>query len=49
MDYSIIARAGDVLASAEGESHINPFIVGGFGLGVLLLGLVITLLLNVNK
>ena len=45
---SVIPTA--VLAAAAGEGEpVNPFIFGAVGLGVLLLLLVITLMINVDR
>jgi hypothetical protein len=50
MDFSIVARVSEVLASEEaGGGDINPFIIGGFGLLVLIVLLIITLTLNVDR
>lgn len=43
------STAAQVLASAEGEGVVSPYLIGGVGLGVLLLLLVITLMINVNR
>ncbi len=46
MDFSIAAK---VVASAEGQGVTSPYIIGGFGLGVLIVLLIITLMINVNR
>jgi hypothetical protein len=49
MDFSVVARMGEVLASEEAGGEINPFIIGGFGLLVLVILLIITVMLNVDR
>lgn len=46
MDFSTAAQ---VLASAEGEGVVSPYVFGGVGLGALILLLIITLMINVNR
>lgn len=50
MDFSGVARMSEVLASEEvGGGDVNPFIFGGFGLLVLVILLIITVMLNVDR
>ena len=46
MDF---AAAATILASAEGEGVVSPYIFGAVGLGVLIVLLVITLMINVER
>lgn len=46
MDFSTAAQ---VLASAEGEGVVSPYVFGGVGFGALILLLIITLMINVNR
>ncbi len=46
MDF---APAASILASAEGEGVLSPYIFGAVGLGVLIVLLVITLMINVDR
>lgn len=46
MDFAPIVN---VVASAEGEGVLSPYIFGGVGLGILVTLLIITLLINVNR
>jgi len=41
--FSVVARMGEVLASEEAGGEISPFIIGGFGL------LVLVILLNRHR
>jgi len=43
------AAAATILASAEGEGVVSPYIFGAVGLGVLIVLLVITLMINVER
>jgi hypothetical protein len=49
MDFSVAARVSEVLASEEGGSVVNPYIIGGFGFLVLVVLLVITVMINVDR
>jgi len=50
MDFSVVARLGEVLASEEGEgSMVNPYLIGGFGFLTLVVLLVITVMINVDR
>lgn len=44
-----LSLAAQVVASAEGEGVVSPYVFGGVGLGVLVVLLIITLMLNVNR
>lgn len=46
MDF---VAAANVLASAEGEGVVNPFVYGAVGLAVLIVLLIITLMINVDR
>ncbi|MCF8530445.1 MAG: hypothetical protein K9G05_04820 [Candidatus Nanopelagicales bacterium] len=46
MDFT---AAANVLASAEGEGVTSPYLIGGFGLAVLIVLLIITLMINVDR
>jgi hypothetical protein len=43
------AAASNILASAEGEGVVSPFVFGAAGLAVLLVLLIITLMINVDR
>lgn len=49
MDFSVAARVSEVLASEEGESVVNPYLVGGFGFLALVVLLIITVMINVDR
>jgi len=49
MDFSAAARVSEVLASVEGESVVNPYLIGGFGFLALVALLVITVMINVDR
>lgn len=46
VDFSTAAQ---VLASAEGEGVVSPYVFGGFGLAVLIVALIVTLMINVDR
>ncbi|MGB4324595.1 MAG: hypothetical protein WBJ33_04970 [Candidatus Nanopelagicales bacterium] len=49
MDFSVAARAAEALASEEGQGVVSPYIIGGFGFLVLVVLLIITLMINVDR
>lgn len=49
MDFSVAARVNEVLASEEGGSVVSPYIIGGFGFLTLVVLLVITVMINVDR
>lgn len=49
MDLSAVTRASEVLASVEGESVVSPYLIGGFGLLALVVLLIITVMINVDR
>ncbi len=46
MNFSL---ATQVVASAEGEGVVSPYVFGAVGLGTLIVLLIITLMINVNR
>jgi hypothetical protein len=49
MDLSAAARVSEVLASEEGGSVVSPYLIGGFGFLTLVVLLVITVMINVDR
>ena len=49
MDFSVAARVSEVLASEEGGTVVSPYIIGGFGFLALVVLLVITVMINVDR
>ncbi len=49
MDFSVAARAGEVLASEEGGTVVSPYLIGGFGFLTLVVLLIITVMINVDR
>ncbi len=50
MDFSVAARVGEVLASEEGGgSVVSPYVIGGFGFLGLVVMLILTLMINVDR
>lgn len=49
MHLSAVARVSEVLASEEGGSVVSPYIIGGFGFLTLVVLLVITVMINVDR
>ncbi len=50
MDFSVAARVSEVLASVEGgESVVSPYVIGGFGFLTLVVLLIATLMINVDR
>lgn len=46
MDF---AAAANIVASAEGEGVVSPYIFGAVGLAILVVLLIITLMINVDR
>jgi len=49
VEFSVAARVSEVLASEEGGSVVSPYIIGGFGFLTLVVLLVITVMINVDR